>query len=196
MCKLLKNEEVKTIYFNEDDKSVTKSIDRMASDVVKYMSENDVTLTAAESCTGGLFSTVITSVSGASNVFKGSSVVYTEEMKMKMLGVSKSTLDKYSVYSPECASEMCIGARKLADADYAVAITGIAGPNGGTNEKPVGTVYVSVMGGSKTVTKNLRLNNEMEYGRLDREGIRTMTVFRALEMLLGLLDETLRKEDK
>lgn len=176
------------MFFYEDNKSVTGTIDRIAEDVVKYMSGRGLTMSAAESCTGGLISATVTSVPGASAVFIGGAVTYTEGLKMKLLGVKKETLEKYTVYSAETAEEMSRGVLKLTGSDYSIAVTGIAGPSGGTDEKPVGTVYVSVSGGGKTVTKDLALYNENEYGKMDRRIIRELTVLRSLEMLKGLLE--------
>lgn len=175
------------MYFHEDNKSVTKSIDRLAGNVVKYMTERGLTLSAAESCTGGLLSAHITSVPGASRVFAGAAVVYTEALKTKLLGVSEKTLKTYTVYSAETASEMSRGVRKLTGSDYGIGITGIAGPDGGTADKPVGTVYVSVSRENDEVTENLALYNEKEYDQLDRRMIRELTALKALEMLSEML---------
>lgn len=177
------------MYFYEDNKSVTKSIDSLAVNVVKYMTEQGVTLSAAESCTGGLLSSCITEVPGASEIFAGGAVVYTEEMKMRLLGVSEDTLRRFTVYSEEVAHEMSTGVRKLTGSDYAIGITGIAGPGGGTRDKPVGTVYVSVCGQDAETVKNLALYNEIEYEKLDRRRIRELTVLRALEMLSDMLSK-------
>ncbi|MCD8094651.1 MAG: CinA family protein [Ruminococcus sp.] len=172
--------------FNEDNKSVTKSIDRTALDVVKYMTGGQITLSTAESCTGGMFSASVTAVSGASAIFLGGAVVYSEEMKIKLLGVSEDTLKRYTVYSEQTAREMSRGVRLLTGSDCSVGITGIAGPQGGTLEKPIGTVYVSVDFREKNVTRDLMLYKE--YGNLDRESVRRLTVLKTLELLL----ETIR----
>ena len=128
--------------FAEDYKVVTETIDIVTAGVVKYMIKNSVTMSTAESCTGGMVDECITAVSGASAMFKGGVCTYTEDIKMKVLGVKKETLEKYTVYSSEVASEMSRGAMELFGTDCAVGITGLAGPTGGTEEKPVGTVYV------------------------------------------------------
>jgi PncC family amidohydrolase len=177
------------MYFYEDNKLVTKSIDSLARDVVKYMTEHKLTLSAAESCTGGLLSSYITEVAGASAVFAGSAVVYTEELKMKLLGVRKETLESFTVYSEQTAREMSAGIRRLTGSDYGIGITGIAGPGGAVADKPVGTVYVSVSRADKDVTVNLALYNESEYENLDRRRIRELTALRALELLSDMLSE-------
>ena len=110
----------------------------------KLLKRRGWTLAAAESCTGGQVSDRITAVAGSSEYFKGAAVVYSNELKMKLLGVKKTTLIRHGAVSQECAVEMADGARKRLGADCAVAITGIAGPGGGSKEKPVGLVYISV----------------------------------------------------
>ncbi len=175
--------------FYEDDNLVTKTIDSTASFVVKYMTEHGLTLSAAESCTGGLLAASITAVSGASAMFKGGAVTYAEEMKVKLLGVSTETLERFTVYSEQTAEEMSRGVRTLMETDYGIGITGIAGPSGGTAEKPVGTVYVSVSGKRGTVTADLALYKEDDYEKLDRRAIRELTVLRSLEMLVELLEQ-------
>jgi nicotinamide-nucleotide amidase len=127
---------------NKNYNSVTKTIDTTAEGVVKYMVKSGKSLCTAESCTGGMVSEKITSVAGASKMFLGGVCSYTEQIKQKILGVKKDTLDRYTVYSPQVASEMSRGALELFGADVAVGITGIAGPSGGTAQQPVGTVYI------------------------------------------------------
>ena len=170
--------------FAEDNKVVTETIDIITECVVKYMIMNSVTMSTAESCTGGMVAETITAVSGASAMFKGGVCSYTEEIKMKVLGVKKETLEKHTVYSCEVASEMSLGAQKLFGTDCAVGITGLAGPSGGTAEKPVGTVYVSARYGDKETVRELRLYEE--YEKLDRGMIRRITTLKALQMICGL----------
>ena len=116
----------------------------LAHHIGKLLKRRRWTLAAAESCTGGQVSDKITGVAGSSEYFKGAAVVYSNELKMKLLGVKKATLAKHGAVSQECAEEMAEGARKRLGADCAVAITGIAGPGGGSKEKPVGLVYIAV----------------------------------------------------
>ena len=110
--------------------------------VVKLLHKYELTVTTAESCTGGLVAGRIVNVPGASEVLNQAIVTYANKAKMKMLGVSKKTLKKHGAVSKKTAKEMAKGAAKLAKADVAIAITGIAGPDGGTKEKPVGLVYI------------------------------------------------------
>lgn len=114
--------------------------------VVRLLTENGLRVATAESCTGGLTAQKITSVSGASECFDCGVVTYSNGMKHKLLGVSTSTLEKFGAVSDETALEMCKGVCLLAGADFGIGITGIAGPGGGTKEKPVGLVYIGIYG--------------------------------------------------
>lgn len=185
MCNVKDNRCVGSCIFAEDNKLVTKRLDIVTDRVVKYMIARGLTLSAAESCTGGMLSEHITSVAGASACYCGGVCSYTEEVKMRVLGVSKETLERFTVYSEQTASEMSECVRKLMGTDCSVGITGIAGPSGGTKEKPVGTVYVSVRYKDAELVRDLRLYEE--YENLDRNIIRTVTVCKALEMLEALI---------
>jgi PncC family amidohydrolase len=105
------------------------------------LAESNVTIAAAESCTGGLVAYRITSVPGSSEYFLGSVVAYSNDLKHKILGVSNETLEQRGAVSAECAREMATGARQLTGASIAVSTTGIAGPGGATSRKPVGLIY-------------------------------------------------------
>ena len=109
-------------------------------------SKNRWSITCAESCTGGLVASKITEVPGSSSVFNGSIVTYSNEIKEKELGVKKETMIKYGVVSIEVVREMLIGVLKKFDATFAIAISGVAGPGGGTKAKPVGTVAIGIKG--------------------------------------------------
>ena len=115
--------------------------------VVKTLKEKGLTIACAESCTGGLICKRLTDIPGSSACVLGGFVTYTNEMKIEQLGVSADTLEKYGAVSQQTALEMARGARKATSADIAVGITGIAGPDGGSEEKPVGTVWVAVVSG-------------------------------------------------
>lgn len=112
--------------------------------LVKFLLENKLKITSAESCTGGLFSAGITAVSGSSECFDGSFVTYSNEQKTRLLGVNTKTLENFGAVSFNTALEMAKGVRKSFGADIGIGITGIAGPTGGTKEKPVGLVYIAV----------------------------------------------------
>jgi nicotinamide-nucleotide amidase len=110
----------------------------------ELLNEKGKTVSTAESCTGGTIASLITSVSGSSTYFKGSVVAYANEVKTELLGVDSRDIEKYGVVSQQVVSQMAEGARKQFKTDYAVATSGIAGPTGGTAEKPVGTVWIAV----------------------------------------------------
>ena len=175
--------------FAKPYKVVTETLDIVTQRVVKYMKDKGLTLPAAESCTGGLVSESITSVAGASAVYKGGVCSYSEEVKQKTLGVSKDALERFTVYSPQVASQMSRGVMELMGTDAAIGITGIAGPDGGSDEKPVGTVYVSVRLHEAELVRDLALYRE--YDELDRKKVRYLAAIKSLEMLRELID---RKE--
>ena len=149
----------------------------LEEEVISLLSEKGLTLTAAESCTGGLIAKRLTDVSGASAVFHGSLVTYSNRLKEKWLGVQAETLQTYGAVSAQTAREMALGARKAADADLAVAVTGIAGPNSDDTNKPVGLVFIALADkDSVTVEKY-----ENHFTDNVREQNRTISAQRALE---------------
>ena len=118
------------------------NIDKTVTDVVELLKQKKLTIATAESCTGGLLSELITSVSGASEVFELGICTYSERIKHQFLGVPLEEIEKYDVVSEQVALSMVRGLKERSGADICVSVTGIAGPNGGTPEKPVGTVYI------------------------------------------------------
>ncbi|MFA6803019.1 MAG: nicotinamide-nucleotide amidohydrolase family protein [Candidatus Methanomethylophilaceae archaeon] len=120
--------------------------------MVELLKDRRLTFALAESCTGGLIGSIITSEAGASEFFLGSAVTYSNESKESVLGVSHDTLTKYGAVSEETAIEMVKGARRVYGSDVAAAVTGVAGPSGGSNNKPVGLVHVAVTDGKDTVS--------------------------------------------
>ena len=146
----------------------------MQETVVKLLHEQGKTVTFAESCTGGLLAKKITEIPGSSECFNCSYVTYSNEQKEKILGVSHETLESYGAVSSQTALEMCRGAREAADADIAVSVTGIAGPGGGTPEKPVGLVYIGICADGLWESKKLLLNGS-------RDAIRERTSLYALD---------------
>lgn len=185
MCIIQNNRGESSVKFAEDDKLVTKTLDIVTIRVVKYMIAKGITLSTAESCTGGLLSQMITSVSGASGIFIGGVCSYTERMKMDVLGVKAETLEKHTVYSAEVADEMSAGIMKITGSDASIGVTGLAGPGGGTDDKPLGTVYVSVRYKEHKRTCDLALYKE--YEDMDRRFIRIKTAQKAFELLEKLL---------
>ena len=133
--------------------------------VVKLLAEKKMTISSAESCTGGLFSALITNVPGASDILNEAFVTYANSAKMKYLGVKEETLEKRGAVSYETAFEMAEGLRARTGADVTVGITGIAGPGGGTKEKPVGLVYAGVCVDGKTEVIEMRHDGTREQVR-------------------------------
>ena len=165
-------------------------LDKITENVVKLLVEGNMTLATAESCTGGLISERITSVSGASSVFGFGVCSYANEAKMKLLGVKAETLDKFGAVSEETAAEMAEGVRRLSGADFGVSVSGIAGPTGGTPDKPVGTVCIGIS--TKEETKAVRFFFEgKEFPDIEnkREAIRYETAYTALSMIYDILKE-------
>ena len=118
-----------------------------AEEVLSLARRRGATLATAESCTGGLVAKTLTDVPGASDVFQGGVVAYANAAKTKLLGVKKKTLEAHGAVSWQTAKEMARGARRKFAASVAVSVTGVAGPGGGSKEKPVGTVYLAVAAG-------------------------------------------------
>jgi len=116
----------------------------LAQTVVTLLKQRGLRITFAESCTGGRLAALLTSVPGASDVFEGSCVAYANRIKSDWLHVSETTLARYGAVSRECVEEMLAGIKAISGAECAVAVSGIAGPGGGTPQKPVGTVYIGV----------------------------------------------------
>ncbi len=144
-------------------------------EVVALLLEKGYTITCAESCTGGLLCATLVNVSGASEVLNRSVVTYANEAKMELLGVKEETLRKYGAVSEQTAYEMAVGAAAFAKAEVALSVTGIAGPGGGTPEKPVGLVYMGCF-----VKGNVTVRRCLFSG--DRLQVRTSSVKNALEL--------------
>ena len=124
----------------------------------KYLIENKLTIATAESCTGGLVSSKLTDVSGSSEYVKLNFVTYANEAKHDILGVSLDTLNTFGAVSEQCAEEMANGLHRVTNCDVALCTTGIAGPTGGTKEKPVGLVYISVKYNNIVTVKEIKLS--------------------------------------
>ncbi|MBR6756431.1 MAG: CinA family protein [Peptococcaceae bacterium] len=158
----------------------------MAKALVDYLLERKLTISCAESCTGGQIAAAITAVSGCSAVFPGGVCTYSEEMKIKMLGVKRETLDTYGVVSPQTALEMARGVRSLTGSDIAVATTGIAGPSGGTAEQPVGTVCIAIVRDEDEYAwcENFAAGEEAARTEIQRRAVR-----RVLEEVMNQLEK-------
>lgn len=145
-------------------------------EIGKALRARGLSLAVAESCTGGLLGMRITEIPGASDYFRGGVIAYSNAVKEKVLGVSKEILDQKGAVSPECAEAMAQGVRKLLCADLGLAITGIAGPSGGTPEKPVGLVFIALAHAKGTLVEKWEF-------RGSRQGIRWSASEAALALL-------------
>lgn len=168
------------VYAVTDDPEYT-----MEQALVKALCAAKKTMATAESCTGGMIASKIVNVSGASDVFLEGCVTYSNAAKMRTLGVKAETLEKFDAVSRETALEMAEGARRRADADYAVSVTGLAGPGGGTPEKPVGTVWLGLATRESVEARLLQLHG-------NRERIRTLAALNAMHLVL----ETVEKQER
>lgn len=187
VVKELKSRFGNDIYSTESDTTLEKA-------VVDLLKANSLTVTCAESCTGGLLSARLVNVPGVSEVYKAGIVTYSNKSKRRFLGVKKTTLQKHGAVSAQTAEAMAKGAAQLAKADVAVAITGIAGPDGGTKEKPVGLVYIACTVKGTTVVKE-------HFFTGSRSWIRERTVSAALVLLRRCImkyfsEVTFGKQDK
>lgn len=126
--------------------------------IVETLAKKGLTIATAESCTGGMAASTIIDYPGASSVFMNGIVSYSNNAKMKFLGVKAETLEKYGAVSAQTAAEMCEGTARVSGTDIGISTTGVAGPGGGTPEKPVGTVYIGIHTPSGTFTKLLQLS--------------------------------------
>ncbi len=145
--------EVKKLYLLAGQYIVGEDLETLPEAVAQILGVNAQTLAVAESCTGGAIASRITSLAGASKYFRGGVVAYSNEVKISVLGVSPATLEAHGAVSEETVVEMAEGVRSRLHADYGIATSGIAGPAGGSAEKPVGTVWLAVAGASGTVTR-------------------------------------------
>lgn len=168
--------------FGEDELALQRQIDQAVGNVLPLIShyafgfddealekvigtllrEQGKTIATAESCTGGYISHMLTSIPGSSVYFNGSAVTYSNEAKMEVLGVAEASLEAYGAVSEEVAIQMAEGARRIFHTDFAISTTGIAGPDGGTEEKPVGTVWIGVSGPSGSYAERFRMGNHRE----------------------------------
>jgi len=155
----------------------------ISNNIFEYLKErlefNNKKITFAESCTGGLIASFLTKISGSSNVFDGSVVSYANEIKSKWLGVDERVLEKFGAVSEETVQQMLLGILEISESDYAIAVSGIAGPSGGTITKPIGTVFVGVSDKSgKFVVERLQLSGS-------REEVQYKTMMNAIRIFLN-----------
>ncbi len=154
---------------------------KISQKIVKLLGKKKFKIAFAESCTGGLLSSTITSVSGSSKIFDIGLVTYSNQSKISFLKVPKMTIKKYGAVSMQCCLSMVSNLNKIINCNIAVSITGIAGPNGGSKQKPVGLVYIGIKKGKKIkINKYLFKNKGRTY--IQRE-----TVKKSLELILTIL---------
>jgi nicotinamide-nucleotide amidase len=179
MVEPVKNELYKRLskYIYGEDNDTLESV------VVDLLRKKGLAAAFAESCTGGLLSARLTNVPGVSDVFNESAVTYSNAAKTSRLGVSPDTIAEHGAVSFETAKSMAEGIAKTSNADIGVAVTGIAGPGGGSEEKPVGLVYVAVFSGGKHEVSEMKWSGS-------RERIRSRAVAKALEMIWRYLIST------
>lgn len=156
----------------------------LAEVVSNKLKTSGKTLAVAESCTGGYLAHLITSIPGSSACFKGSVTAYSNEAKEKVLGVNRESLLKYGAVSEVVAKEMAFGIKNVINADYAMATTGIAGPDGGTEEKPVGTIWIAVAGQNEAIAEKFVFGDNRE-----------RNIIRSSQTALQMLRRLILKED-
>ena len=152
----------------------------LVNKLVKKLIQKKLKISFAESCTGGMLSSTITSISGSSKVFDLGLVTYSNKAKIEILKVPKKVISKYGAVSIECCLSMVKNLSKISKANISVSITGVAGPNGGTKLKPVGLVYIGVKKGNKTIVQKSIFKNK------NRISIQKATTTKILKTLLVL----------
>ena len=153
----------------------------LANKVVQKLIKKKLKISFAESCTGGLLSSSITSINGSSKVFSLGLVTYSNKSKIEILKVPKRVISKYGAVSKECCISMVKSLSKISKTSLSISITGIAGPNGGTKQKPVGLVYIGIKKGNKIIIK------EKKFKSKKRNTIQMLTVKEALKNIIKLV---------
>ena len=154
---------------------------KLSQKLVKLLTKRRLKISFVESCTGGLLSSSITSISGSSKVFTIGLVAYSNQSKINLLKVQKNTIKKYGAVSYESCISMVKNLSKISKTDISVSITGIAGPKGGSKKKPVGLVYIGIKKGSKTLVKKYLFKNKK------RNSIQKVAVIKTLNLILSFL---------
>jgi nicotinamide-nucleotide amidase len=175
------NESIRTLSVTIPDYICGFDAESIEEVLAKTLSNKSYTISVAESCTGGNISHLITCITGSSNYFKGSVIAYSNEIKEELLGVNNSILRTYGAVSKQTVEAMAIGVRQLLKTDYSIATTGIAGPTGGTNEKPVGTTWIAVSNSAGVVSKKFIFSD-------DRNRNIQRASLTAINMLLKLIN--------
>ncbi len=156
-------------------------MNKLSQKIVKLLKKKKLKISVAESCTGGMFSSVLTSVSGSSKVFTMGLVTYSNQSKNRLLKVPKQIIKKHGAVSVQCCFSMVNNLSKISKSNIAVSITGIAGPSGGTKQKPVGLVYVGIKRSNKVKINRYLFRNK------GRSNIQRAAVKKALELVLNTI---------
>ncbi len=156
-------------------------MNKLSQKIVKLLKKKKLKISVAESCTGGMFSSVLTSVSGSSKVFTMGLVTYSNQSKNCLLKVPKQIIKKYGAVSVQCCFSMVNNLSKISKSNVAVSITGIAGPSGGTKQKPVGLVYVGLKKANKVKINRFLFKNK------SRSNVQRAAVKKALELVLNTI---------
>ncbi len=176
------NSEVKKISALIPKNIISTNNEFIEKQIGDLLSKRNKTLSVAESCSGGNIAGLITSVPGCSNYFAGGIVAYSNIIKQKILSVKNCNINQYGAVSKVVVEEMAIGARKQFDTDYSIATSGIAGPGGGTPEKPVGTIWIAVSNREKTISKKFLFKNNREVN-IQKTSLKALNMLR--EMIIN-----------
>lgn len=169
--------------------NIINNIAALSDELVSLCREKGVRVACAESCTGGIISAAITGVPGSSDIFEAGFCTYSNRIKAAALGVDANVLRRFSEYSEQCAAEMAAGALNKANADYAVATSGVAGPAGGSSENPVGTVYIGICGKKSQKSRRFFFEKNGVTDREQRDSIRLLASEKALSELILYIKE-------
>lgn len=168
------------------DYIIGENDETMAEVIVSLLAKKNKRVAVAESCTGGLIASDITAIAGASQVFEAGFVTYSNTMKERILNVDRKLLDTYGAVSSEVVEAMAQGALEVSSADYAIAVSGIAGPDGGTDEKPVGTVWIAWGSSQKILTREFRFPSSRKFFQ---QVVAALGLDVLRRLLLGILEE-------
>ena len=176
-CKRMCDEMVEKIKNSPVGKYVYGTDVDLVETLVNTLREKKLKIATAESCTGGMIASMITSVSGSSDVFDGSVISYANRIKCDIIGVEKETLERFGAVSSAVARQMSEGIREKIGADIGIGVTGIAGPTGGSDEKPVGVVFISISTANNTIVKRCFFDG-------NRDKVRRLTAVNAIGLAL------------
>ena len=153
----------------------------VVSKTIKYLLDKNISVSTAESCTGGLLAAEFTAVSGISKIYKTGLITYSNDSKIKNLKVKPSTIKRYGAVSRQVCAQMCLHLHKISKSQLTFSTTGVAGPNGGTEDKPVGLVYIGLAKRNKTIV----LKNYFK--KKDRKSIQNKTVEKCIKLIQDII---------